>query len=456
MKKPSILIVDDEEDIRINLTAALSAEGYDVHCADGGVAAEEILRTGQPDLVMLDIMMPGLDGYELCRRIKEEGSKSPAVVFASALRKTRNKVEGLDLGADDYITKPFNMAELKAKLRALFRAQENKRQLQRLVDFSHSINAIDLKSVGEAVAARFPGLVGSDRFSLFYADESEGALRLVADNHIEKTDEGLSIAKADSMLMSDAIDGSGEIYIEDFGASKYSAESQRPKYTDGYAMCIPLRSGGEAVGVLNISGNNSGFFAAGDLSVPRLLAEMIGSSLGNCRMHARINLLAVTDGLTKVYNHQHFHQRLDLEFERAHRFEQDLSCIMLDIDFFKKINDTYGHQAGDAVLRSVAARLLNHLRKIDIVARYGGEEFALLLPQTSIKAAVAVAERIREDIEASPVETIAGLVKVTASLGVATTKAKDIKKGVDLIKKADESLYDAKHEGRNRTRAQMI
>ncbi|MBI5814030.1 MAG: diguanylate cyclase [Nitrospinae bacterium] len=452
MKKSTIMIVDDEEDIRLNLATALGPEGYEVVCVENGDKALGMLDDVRPGLVILDIMMPGLDGYEVCRRIKESGPQSPAVVFASALRKTRNKVEGLDLGADDYITKPFNLAELKAKIRSIFRAQESHRQLLALVDFSRSVNSIDPAALGAAFAARFGELVEANLFSLFYLEEEGGELKLVGHNHSEKEMDGLSLPAAESPIMAAALSAGNEIMVDNFATTPYATGARRPKYTDGYAMCIPLSAGGEFVGVINVSGGGAGFFMKDDFGVLRLMAEITAASLGNCRMHSRINRLAVTDGLTKVFNHQHFHNLLALEFERAKRFGQDLSCVMLDVDFFKRINDTYGHQAGDTVLRHIAAKLMGHLRKIDVVARYGGEEFAILLPQTNIKAAVAVAERIREDVGANPVVTEAGSIGVTVSMGVSDMTVKGVKKEADLIKKADEALYAAKHEGRNRTK----
>jgi diguanylate cyclase (GGDEF)-like protein len=156
--------------------------------------------------------------------------------------------------------------------------------------------------------------------------------------------------------------------------------------------------------------------------------------------------------LTRLFNHRHFHERLAQEFERAKRFDQNLSLILTDIDFFKRINDTYGHPVGDVVLKTVASRIAGHLRRIDVTARYGGEEFALLLPQTSLDMAVAVAERIREDMAAHPVETESGSVTVTISLGVCDTSLSGISSGADLVRRADEALYSAKKEGRNRTK----
>ncbi|MBF0290953.1 MAG: GGDEF domain-containing protein, partial [Nitrospinae bacterium] len=215
----------------------------------------------------------------------------------------------------------------------------------------------------------------------------------------------------------------------------------------------PVELGTEVFGVLNLNGNANGFFDRLDLNRVRLVCETLAGSLGNHMRHEQMNKLAITDGLTKLFNHRYFQERLAQEFERAKRFSQDLSLILMDIDFFKRVNDTYGHPVGDAILKAVATRISAHLRKIDLTARYGGEEFAILLPQTNVEMALAVAERIREDMAAKPVETDKGDLTVTISLGVCDTSVNGVTGGADLVKKADEALYAAKKDGRNRVKS---
>jgi two-component system cell cycle response regulator len=153
--KKSVLIVDDEPDICVNLEAALSAEGYTTFVAHTGEKAIEIADREQVEIILLDIMMPGLDGYEVCRRLRQKAStRRSSIVFASALKKTEEKVEGLDTGADDYITKPYDYDELLAKVRALFRLREYQDQLTRLVNFSHSINKISTEDIKAGLSLR--------------------------------------------------------------------------------------------------------------------------------------------------------------------------------------------------------------------------------------------------------------------------------------------------------------
>ncbi len=452
MKKPHILIVDDEEDIRFTLDTALQAEGYMTTMAASGADALAIVEARKPDLILLDIMMPEIDGYEVCRRIKEnEATKHTAIVFASVLRKTQDKVDGLDMGADDYITKPFNMPELLAKLRALFRVKEYQRHLERLVDFAHSVNELDPDDIADAISEKLENLLVSDRFSVFIKNEDDDTLRVLAHNHDGAEMDDLSLLNAQSPIMNKAISTGELVYVKDFKSSDYSSGDKRNKYTDSYALCIPLKVGPEVLGALNINGNSKGFFDHLDLNSAELAAEMISASLNNSRRLEQLRKLAITDGLTKLYNRRYFYELLQKEFERAKRFNQPLSLVMIDIDYFKKINDKYGHLVGDVVLEELARRLKKHVRIIDTVARYGGEEFAILLPQADLNDGVLVAERVRSDVGSGPVETPEGPVNITVSLGVCDSIPDSIRKPEDLMNRSDEALYKAKAQGRNQT-----
>ena len=167
------------------------------------------------------------------------------------------------------------------------------------------------------------------------------------------------------------------------------------------------------------------------------------------RAEQELRQLAITDGLTQVANRRHFDERIQEEVDRSRRYDRPLVLLMLDIDHFKKVNDTYGHPAGDAVLRRVADVCRNSTRTLDLVARFGGEEFAMLLPETDIPGALQLAERIREEIEALPVIYGRHTIRVTASIGLAATQNGD-RTSEQLLKAADELLYAAKQAGRNR------
>jgi len=449
---PNILIVDDEEDIRMTLEAALRAEGYRVTTAAFGNDALEMIKKDPPDLMLLDIMMPDIDGYEVCRQVKgNDDTKNIVVVFATALRKTKDKVEGLDIGADDYITKPFNMPELLAKLRVHFRIKDYQSKLENLVDFAHNANALDLDDIATAIKSDFEEFITADRYSVFVVDDENECFRLLAHNHDEDKMDCHDLPFDQSPIMNETRLCKGKVMETRFSASPFSPDVKRRKYSDDFALCLPLKVGSQILGALNLNGNSKGFFDRLDFSLVSLIAEILSASLNNVRQLEKLRKLATTDGLTELLNHRSFHERLHSEFERTRRFGQTLSCVMLDIDLFKQFNDTYGHPTGDTILKEIAVRLKRHLRKIDTVARYGGEEFAMLLPQTSARDTRVVTERIRLDIASRPFQTDKGPLNVTVSMGICDSAMMRFQSGSALLAKADRALYMAKEGGRNQT-----
>jgi diguanylate cyclase (GGDEF)-like protein len=168
----------------------------------------------------------------------------------------------------------------------------------------------------------------------------------------------------------------------------------------------------------------------------------------------RLALLSITDGLTQLYNHRHFQEELARAFEESSRYERPLSLAMIDIDFFKKINDSFGHAAGDQVLQAVSRIFHENIRSSDLAARYGGEEFAVMMPETDREDATAFAEKIRKAIEQSPIATHAGEIPATVSVGLATYPRSQMASARELIESADRALYRAKHGGRNQVQGE--
>ncbi|MBN1899100.1 MAG: GGDEF domain-containing protein, partial [Spirochaetes bacterium] len=191
----------------------------------------------------------------------------------------------------------------------------------------------------------------------------------------------------------------------------------------------------------------SGLFTQENLRVLEVLAKQAGISISNAILYKR----AITDGLTGLYNHTFFQNYLMKSVDRAGRFNNELSLLMIDIDHFKECNDTYGHRAGDGVLVRVSEILQKTARRSDLVARYGGEEFAIILPETGLEGARIAAEKIREAIDTSRVKTRVGQkeeeIGVTVSVGVAQLQAGE--EPISLIERSDQALYKAKESGRN-------
>lgn len=304
--RKTILIADDEPNIVISLEFLLQREGYRVLVARDGVEALAAIRAERPDLVLLDVMMPKFNGFEVCERLKnDEATRIIPVIMVTALNEIEDKIRATEAGADDFVSKPFNKLELLTRVKSLLRIKELHDQLNAKV------------------------------------------------KELEQAKE-------------------------------------------------------------------------------------------------RLRQLAITDGLTGLYNHRYLKEHLEQELYRATRHRSEVSVIMIDIDHFKKFNDTYGHPAGDVLLSTVARMLKENIRKIDIAARYGGEEFCLVLGVTGKTAAAVVAEKMRRLVELSQFEPLELRAngRVTISLGVATFPD-DATAMNDLIAIADKRLYNAKQGGRN-------
>jgi diguanylate cyclase (GGDEF)-like protein len=301
-----ILIVDDHEDNVELLRARLESWHYATESAADGEEALQKVSANPPDLILLDVMMPKIDGIEVARRVKgDDNLPYIPIIMQTALDATENKVEGLESGADDYITKPIDFAELKARINSMLRIKRLQEELE----------------------------------------ERE-----------------------------------------------------------------------------------------------RQLLEA----------NERLRHMSLTDGLTGLDNRRNLEERIEEMFEHAKRLNEPFACVMCDLDKFKSVNDTYGHQAGDAVLKQFAKILRNEVREIDRAGRYGGEEFMLLLPGTVLDAAVTFAERVRKQVEAHTFTFDGTTIQRTASFGVSAWPHPKVANCDFLVRAADDALYVAKETGRNR------
>ncbi len=214
-------------------------------------------------------------------------------------------------------------------------------------------------------------------------------------------------------------------------------------------LVLPLIRGDEAIGTLMIGTERRHTFAKDLRDMLGVIANQVAASLDNANMYRRMEEMATTDGLTGLTNHRTFQERFSQLLERSARHGKKCTLILTDIDHFKKVNDTYGHPMGDAVLKRIAAVLAENVRKIDIVARYGGEEFAIVLEETDAEGALRLADRIRLDAAGQSFVAEKGPPSVTLSLGIAAFPD-DAETKEELIARADQALYAAKHGGRNR------
>jgi diguanylate cyclase (GGDEF)-like protein len=297
-KPVRILILDDDRSVRQLLARMLGECGYEPLVAANWTEALRLFRETPPNLVLLDIMMPGVDGYKMAKMFRSAGGAFVPIILLTALEDLESKRRGMAAGADDFLSKPVSPLELQIRVSSMLR------------------------------------------------------IKVLTDQ----------LARANDQL-----------------------------------------------------------------------AE-----------------LAITDALTGLYNRRYLDQLLDREFARAKRYQRPLACLLLDIDHFKAVNDTHGHQVGDRVLVLLGEVLRKTLRNTDVPARFGGEEFMVLAPETNAEAGVIVAERLRTRIAEESAAAGGGIPRITVSIGIATTQHEQASSSGELVRLADEGLYRAKNAGRNR------
>ena len=329
---------------------------------------------------------------------------------------------------------------------------ENKwdqRRYQELIDLHKAISLLSLEGISAVLVDRLSSVFSIDYFTLFLYDQDKRKLNLMCHNHPE-IESSFSIPLSSSPIMEAAVLRGQYIREQDFSTSSYYRGADNPLFKKGYFVSIPLMIEKEIVGVLNINDVGQDSFDVGDLDFILKLSEFIAMSISNAVLYEQANKLAVTDGLTGISNRQSVEKSLQIEFERSKRYNSPLSLILLDVDHFKDVNDTYGHQKGDEILIAFAALLKKACRTNDIAARYGGEEFLMILPQSNAQGAFKIAERVREEMMKISFTGNESNFAVTVSCGVAEFN-KDCESINELITVADRALYEAKNGGRNKT-----
>ncbi len=450
-----VLVVDDVATNRLLLRAKLSSAYFDVVVAENGLQALEIARAEQPDIVMLDVMMPELDGYEVCKILKsqEETAHIP-VIMVTALDTPEERVRGLEVGADDFLSKPFNDLALFARVRNLMRMKMMFDEL-RLRDLtSRELGLTDFVSEQEVeLEMGGPILVAPPTLELgtLWATQLREQLSIpTIVTYSER--EAMNISRLelpDVFVVHQSLMEGGD------GLRLVSSLRSRPE-TRQSAVVLVVDNGDVRTASKGLELGASDYIES-PFDMNELIAR-IRSQLRRKRYSDRLRsnvrnglMLAVIDPLTGIYNRRYASQHMLRVMERAQETDGVFAVMMIDLDKFKSVNDRYGHDAGDAVLREFSRRLQENIRGVDLVARFGGEEFFVAMPDVDAVTAGQAAERIRRAIEGAPVALPGGrdMVNMTVSIGVAIATAADTDAEA-IIKRTDSALYASKEAGRNR------
>lgn len=325
--------------------------------------------------------------------------------------------------------------------------------LEQVTPLARQINCLDIERIAEVCIKNIPKLVGVRFASLYILDETNHMLHLQRHNHPFPINKIVSLNQTPPSPMVMAVRSKEFILIGDIETHKKPIirKSQRAfskNYKTDSCVIAPLICQDRVIGVLNMTDKtNGGNFTQEDIVLIELFSQLVGASIGNIKLFEKIQRQATSDGLTGLINHKTFYEILEKELWRSRRYGGQISLIMVDIDNFKKINDTYGHRAGDKVIREISTKIKECIRQIDTAARYGGDEFAVILPNTSLAEATIAAERMVEAVSHSPTTWKKDLIALSISVGVGQYDADTTPE--DITSHSDQALYTAKRAGKN-------
>jgi len=447
-----VLVVDDiPANVKL-LEARLSAEYFDVVTAHSGKEALAICERAECDIVLLDVMMPDMDGFEVCRRLKSNpATHHIPVVMVTALDQPSDRVTGLRAGADDFLTKPVSDIALIARVRSLTR-------LKMMTD--------ELRM--RAVTSREIGIESAERESIM--EQGLNGRILIVDDRRSSYERLVSMLEKDHIVDVEA-DPSAALFRSAEGNYELMIVSLSLENFDGLRLCSQLRSLDRTrnlpVLALCEPDDNIKLMRGLEIGINDYLLRPIDRNELHARVRTQIRRkryterlrdnvqmsieAAITDGLTGLHNRRYMESHLGKLVEQATLRGKELALLVLDIDYFKSINDNYGHDCGDDVLREFAIRVRKSIRGIDLACRMGGEEFVVVMPETDMAVAATVAERLRRRIAAEPftIEQGKKAIDVTISIGIAALESAGDSAG-QILKRADQALYRAKRDGRNR------
>jgi two-component system, cell cycle response regulator len=446
-----ILVVDDvPANIKL-LEAKLASEYYDVITAKDGFEALKQVKDHKPDLVLLDVMMPGMDGFEACQKMKADPEISHIpVVMVTALSEKADRLKGLEAGADDFITKPINDMALFARVKSLIRIKTLLDEL-RLRDQTSSQMGINNASA-----------------NTFISDVSGAKVLLIDDDAVQAKQILAKLGESYSATWE--ADADNAVHAAKIGDYDAVLISTLLADADGLRIASQIKSQEEtrAVPLLVFvdEDDTRAMFKALEMGINDYLTVPVDKNELAVRVRTQIRRkryqealksqyqrsvsMALTDGLTGLYNRHYLNTHLENMVRQSMANTKNLALMIMDMDHFKTVNDTHGHDAGDRVLKQLADVIVRASRSTDLAARFGGEEFVMLMPETDPLAALGAANRIRELVAGTDfvINNEGQTIQRTVSIGVASLLSEgDSPEG--LLKRADEALYSAKNSGRN-------
>lgn len=481
MTSGKIIIIEDDVKHLQKASNYLINEGFNVTLASDSKVALNHLATEEFDLVLIKRNMPNLDGLAMMARLQKNGTKSSFIIIAESMD-IKQAVKIMQKGAYTILMIPYEPSHLKeivvkglqnkiAFLEILKLSdnlttvnkelKENKKHLedeQKLLkntveelNFLNKLSflmssSLNPETIIKSLARNLKDALFFDILSVMMLDNKEIFLKIHSRKPLEKDlldDVNRNIHKSFAKFVGKTV------YLNKISVKPPARADKIFNIPHGSEVNINLKVAGKKLGVLKIIRFTMEDFSHDEKNLMSTVSNQLALSLNNALEHKKYLELASHDFLTKALNRRTADEVIGREFSRSGRYKTDLSVVMLDLDHFKKINDSWGHQAGDIVLKKVSDIIFKCLRDTDIFARYGGEEFLIILPQTDIEEAGTLAERIREVIESSMFNIQEGSIKLTSSLGIASYPFTEIKDKDELIRLADSALYQAKKNGRN-------
>lgn len=405
----NILFVEDEKGTRERVTNLLMRRASHVCAAENALKGLQLFKEHQPQVVLTDLNLPDISGLELINRIREIDSKA-AVLIITAYNETEYLLEAIELGVSHFLIKPLSIEKLDHALEKIHREYMMEQEIERQRHYARTI--LDFQDSLVMVTNGKVIIDANQRFMQFFKLADLANQEMPLECVLEEIPDAPDFRQYSEEDWNRATELVKKVVI-------YDQEEKMDRYFHLKVALFPGQGGEKIISLTDVT----------ELEYERQYYKR----------------LAIIDPLTQIYNRVQFNRSLSEEIQKARRFQSQFALVMFDIDYFKKINDTYGHQLGDKILVELTNTIRENIREVDIFARFGGEEFIILAPETDLEGGVVLAEKLRRAVEETP---FSHGEKLTCSFGVSAHKKND--QPDDLIKRVDDRLYHAKHRGRNR------